>query len=371
MKSAHQWIAWIDNRTASASQTWPLGKRLCIPLVRGPLWLASLGYALATFVRNKLYDFGWLKIHRADVPVISIGNVTAGGTGKTPVVAYLAKLLRQRGLRVAIVSRGYGATAGSVNDEALELERLLPDVPHIQNRDRNAAIQLAVDELAAQVILLDDAMQHRRMHRDLEITLLDATNPFGFGYQLPRGLLRESLRGLRRADLVMLTRANLVSGEEVKKICDVTRRFAADVPWVEAAHEPECLVRWPQEEQALERWQGKKVLAVCGIGNPQAFRMTLERLGLNIVDMQIFKDHCNYERADIEVLQRWVAQHRPGIDAVVCTAKDIVKLQVPILAGVPLLSLRIGLKILSGEEGLHQRLDNVLANVPVDTLWDD
>ena len=119
MKSAHQWIAWIDNRTASASRTWPLGKRLCIPLVRGPLWLASLGYALATFVRNKLYDFGWLKIHRADVPVISIGNVTAGGTGKTPVVAYLAKLLRQRGLRVAIVSRGYGATAGSVNDEAL------------------------------------------------------------------------------------------------------------------------------------------------------------------------------------------------------------------------------------------------------------
>lgn len=370
MKSAHQWIAWIDPRPSSDARNWPLWKRLCIPLVRVTLWVASLIYGLITLIRNKFYDYRWKKIYRADVPVISIGNVTAGGTGKTPVVAFLAKYLRQRGLRVAIVSRGYGATAGSVNDEALELERLLPDVPHIQNRDRYAAIQLAVEELAAQVILLDDAMQHRRMHRDLEVVLLDATNPFGFSHLLPRGLLRESLRGLQRADVLMLTRANLVPAEEVSRIQAVARRYNTAAAWVEASHEPDCFVRWPQEELALGSWQGKRVLAFCGIGNPMAFRLTLESLGLSVVDMQVFEDHCNYERADIEALQRWVQQHKSDVAAVICTAKDIVKLQVPVLSGVPLLSLQIGLKALAGEEELAKRLDLVLANIPIDTLWD-
>lgn len=370
MKSAHQWISWIDSRLSSPTRHWPLWKKLCIPFVRGPLWAASLGYSLATTLRNQFYDRGWFKTHRSDVPVISIGNITAGGTGKTPVVAYLAKHIRQRGLRVAIVSRGYGATAGSVNDEALELERLLPDVPHIQNPDRLAAIRLAVDELAAQVILLDDAMQHRRVQRDLEIVLIDATNPFGFGYQLPRGLLRESLRGLKRASVLMLTRANLVAERDVAQIKTTVQRYAPNVRWLEATHEPECFCRWPDTEQALATWAGKKVIAFCGIGNPDAFRTTLERLGVQVVDMRTFPDHCAYERGDIESLQRWVTEHKASIDAVVCTAKDIVKLQVPVLAGVPLLSLRIGLNIVAGNDVLVQRLDDVLADIPVDTLWD-
>ena len=371
MKSAHQWIAWIDNRPTSVSRHWPLSKRLLVPIVRGLLWLASFAYSLVTFIRNQLYAFGWLKIHRAEVPVISIGNVTAGGTGKTPVVAYLARLLRERGLRVAIVSRGYGAVEGAVNDEALELERLLPDVPHVQNRDRYAAIQLAVNELAAQVILLDDAMQHRRMHRDLEIVLVDATNPFGFGYQLPRGLLRESLSGLARADLLMLTRTNLVSDTEKKELTATVKRYAANTPWLETVHQPSCMERWPHEELSIESWRGKRVLAFCGIGNPAAFRATLERLGLDVLDMRVFPDHCNYERADVEALQFWATQRKMGIDALICTAKDIVKLQVPVLAGLPLLSLRIDLRVTTGDELLQKKLDEVLAKVPVDTLWDE
>jgi|688.fasta_scaffold00132_51 tetraacyldisaccharide 4'-kinase len=370
MKSPHRWIAWIDDRSNRASRNWSIGQRICIPLVRGPLWLASFVYFWVTLLRNQFYHWGWLKIHRAEIPVISVGNITAGGTGKTPVVAFLAKFLRQRGLRVAIVSRGYGATDGSINDEALELERLLPDVPHVQNRDRYQAVALATEELAAQVILLDDAMQHRRMHRDLEVVLVDATNPYGFGYLLPRGLLRESLWGLKRAGLLILTRADLVSQGEATNIQAIAARYAPNTPWIEAVHQPESFLNWPAEEYRLDSWQGKKVLAFCGIGNPEAFRTTLERLKLDVIDWKVFRDHCTYERDDVESLQNWVAQHKPDIDAVICTAKDVVKLRVPILAGVPLLSLKIGLKIVRGEEVLLAQIEKILADVPADTLWD-
>jgi len=370
MKSPHRWIAWIDDRSNRTSRNWSIGQRICIPLVRGPLWLASIVYFWVTLLRNQFYDWGWFKIHRAEIPVLSVGNITAGGTGKTPVVAFLAKLLRQRGLRVAIVSRGYGAIDGSVNDEALELERLLPDVPHIQNRDRHKAVTLATDELAAQVILLDDAMQHRRMHRDLEVVLVDATNPYGFGYLLPRGLLRESLRGLQRAGLLILTRVDLVPQDRATSIQAIAARYAPNTPWIEAVHQPESFLRWPAEEHRLDRWQGKKVLAFCGIGNPEAFRVTLERLKLEVVDWKVFRDHCTYDRDDVESLQNWIAQRKPEIDAVLCTAKDVVKLRTPVLAGVPLLSLTIGLKIVRGEELLHAQIENILARVPADTLWD-
>ena len=147
----------------------------------------SLLYGLVVRVRNRAYDGGLFQIRRVDVPVVSIGNLTAGGTGKTPCVEYVARFYRQLDLRVAILSRGYGAASGP-NDEALLLEENLPDVPHLQGADRVETATTAVEELESEVLVLDDGFQHRRLGRDLDVVLIDATCPWGYGHLLPRGL---------------------------------------------------------------------------------------------------------------------------------------------------------------------------------------
>src|SRR2546430_13721210 len=153
-------------------------KGLWAAVARGVLRVAEVPYTIAVTVRNRRYDRGAAKVHRVDVPVITVGNLTLGGTGKTPMVKWLAQQFQNAGLRVAIVSRGYGAAEGKHNDEALELAQSLPHVPHIQNRDRVAAAQLAIHDFKSQLILLDDGFQHRRLGRDLDIVLLDALEPF-------------------------------------------------------------------------------------------------------------------------------------------------------------------------------------------------
>src|SRR5262249_6755218 len=177
-------------------------------LLRAGLRIAETPYSLAMRTRNLWYNLGQSS-SRVEAKVISVGNLTLGGTGKTPMVEWLGRWFRKRGVRVAIVSRGYGAEDGVLNDEALELEQKLPDVPHLQNADRVAASRVAIEEFASQVILLDDAFQHRRIARDLDIVLLDALEPFGFDHVFPRGTLREPLEGLARASFVVLTRADM------------------------------------------------------------------------------------------------------------------------------------------------------------------
>lgn len=359
MKSAHQWISWIDGSRRGVRVT----------LLRWLLTLASVVYGTVTSIRNLLYDYQILSIRRCTAPVISVGNLTVGGTGKTPVVAYLAEQLRRRGIRVTIVSRGYGAVAGAVNDEALELERMLPDVPHVQNPDRHTAAQMAVDELAAQVILLDDAFQHRRLHRDFEVVLLDATNPFGFGYLLPRGLLRESIRGLRRADLIVLTRADLVSRDELGKIRSRAEKIAGTCSWIETTHRPKGLLHWPDRLDPIEKLQGRKVLIFSGIGNPKAFLQTVKNLGADVVEELVFEDHCSYQREDVERLQRWVegVLSIHAIDFLVCTTKDLVKLRLNKLQGIAVVSLQIGLEIVSDTEPIDSLIDRVVKMIPEDT----
>ncbi|HWC89722.1 MAG TPA: tetraacyldisaccharide 4'-kinase, partial [Pirellulales bacterium] len=183
-------------------------------LTRGLLRVAETPYALAMRGRNWVYDHRYQTIEHVDVPVISVGNLTLGGTGKTPLVAWIARWLREHDVRVALVSRGYGATADALNDEALELEDRLPDVPHLQNPDRASAAHLAVEEFDCQAIVLDDGFQHRRLARDLDIVLLDACEPFGFGHVFPRGTLREPVCGLRRAHVVVLSRADMADAAQ-------------------------------------------------------------------------------------------------------------------------------------------------------------
>ncbi len=166
-------------------------------------------YRIGVGARNLAFDRGWKASHRAEVPVVSVGNLTLGGTGKTPMVEWVARWYRARGVRVAILSRGYGDSSG-MNDEGRVLEENLPDVPHLQAPDRVDLASRAVEELESELLVLDDGFQHRRLARDLDIVLLDALDPFGLGRIFPRGLLREPIGSLRRAGVVVLSRADLV-----------------------------------------------------------------------------------------------------------------------------------------------------------------
>jgi tetraacyldisaccharide 4'-kinase len=327
-------------------------------LLRAGFHAASWPYGAAVRWRNRGYDRQRREIYRVAVPVISVGNLTVGGTGKTPMVEWLAKWFRQRGVRVCIISRGYGAEAGARNDEALELEQKLPDVPHLQNPDRVAAARLAIDELDTELILLDDAFQHRRIHRDLDIVLLDALEPFGYGHLLPRGLLREPVRSLARADVVALSRADAVDADRRSEIREAAMRHAPHAVWLELAHQPQQLLGVPDISAEIDTLRGLPVAAFCGIGNPAGFRHSLESCGLEVAAFREFPDHHSYDRADIGSLAESARQAR----ALVCTHKDLVKLQTSDIAGVPLWALQIGLSIEKGLASLEEKLQAVLAS---------
>lgn len=331
--------------------------RLVLSLVEPP-------YTAAVTVRNWLYDSGRHPAQPVEVPVVSVGNLTLGGTGKTPAVLWLAQWFRNQHVRVSVISRGYRAIAGNVNDEALQLERRLPDVPHLENPLRYEAARLAIDELATQLILLDDGFQHRRLARDLDIVLIDALQPFGWNHVFPRGGLREPLAALRRADIVLLSRASLVEPEAKASIRQQVLHYAPEVMWGEVAQQPAMLVNDSQETQSLESLPGRRVAAFCGIGNPRGLEKTLESLKCDIVAFQEFPDHHLYQAADVAALERWAKDSAAEI--VLTTEKDLVKLGVDSLGGIPLWALRIEMQFLSGQDRVEDKLRTILEKVPAD-----
>ncbi len=330
-------------------------------LSRCILSVGAAGYALGAWVRNQAYDRGWKRIERAAIPVVSIGNLTTGGTGKTPFAAFIARWYRERGVRVAFISRGYGAATSSANDEALVLDALCPDVPHLQNADRVAAAQIARVELESQLVILDDGFQHRRLSRDLDIVLIDATNPWGFGRLLPRGLLREPVSSLKRAHVAVITRVDQVDRDAVEAMRRTIQAGNPQIDIVEVAFPAARLVGAAGRMAPLESLAGRTVAAFCGIGNPAAFRARLETIGCTVRDFRMYPDHHNYTRADIEDLARWI---RPlAIDAVVCTQKDLVKIALETLGERPLWAVEIGTQIIAGRDLLDARLARALAAI--------
>jgi tetraacyldisaccharide 4'-kinase len=332
---------------------WPALQRL-------GLRLASVPYGLAVRLRNLGYDRGWRAAHRAPVPVVSVGNLTVGGTGKTPCVEFVAAFYRALDLRVAVLSRGYGSEAGR-NDEALVLEENLPDVPHLQGADRVALARTAVEELESEVLVLDDGFQHRRLARDLDVVLIDATDPWGRGHLLPRGLLREPRGGLRRAGAVVLTRCDQVGPDERGGLRRRVERLAPGVPVAEARHRPVELLNGDGERQSLDALRGRPVAAFCGIGNPDAFRRTLEDLGAAVSPFRVYADHHAYDRGDVDGLHEWARGLAEGTP-VVTTQKDLVKLRLTRLGGRPLWALRICLHVEAGREEFERRLRAVVGD---------
>ena len=335
---------------------------------------ASVGYGLGVRWRNRRFD-RTENVVRAAVPVVSIGNLTAGGTGKTPVVAYVASHFRRWGVKVAILSRGYraaepartGAACGSPqNDEALVLEHLCPGVPHLQRPDRVAAAADAVDRLGAELLVLDDGFQHRRLARDLNVVLIDATNPFGYGHLLPRGLLREPVASLRRADIVLLTRADVVDPGTKDGIESTIRRFAPALPIVEVAFPPKALVNAGGQRLQLDELHETPLVAFCGIGNPTGFAATLASAGLRPAEMIPFRDHHHYGPADLDRLSR--RAEALGAAAAVTTLKDLVKIRrdtLPGRAATPLWAVETGCELMKNRAALDERLDAFVGQVVI------
>jgi tetraacyldisaccharide 4'-kinase len=326
-------------------------------LLRTGLAVAEWPYALAMQWRNRRFDRDPRRAERVGVPVVSVGNLTLGGTGKTPLVEWVARWYRRHRVRVAIISRGYGAEQGALNDEAIELEQKLPDVPHLQNPDRVAAARTAIEELECELIVLDDAFQHRRIARDLDLVLLDAAEPFGFGRVFPRGTLREPLVGLRRAQAVILSRADMISADARAGIHAVVQRHAPEAVWARHGTSPAGFLH--TAGRIAPRVAPRPAhRGVCGIGNPKGFRHTLASSGYDLVELREFPDHHRYTRDDVESLARWA----DGLDvaAVVCTHKDLVKIGLERLGRRPLQAVVIRLDWLAGEDTVADLLQRLL-----------
>ena len=322
--------------------------------LRGGLSVLEHPYRWIVEHRNLRFDQEHVDSHRVAAPVISVGNLTVGGTGKTPFVAWLARWLMYRGTPVTIISRGYGSASGRPNDEAFELAAELPSVPHLQNRDRIAAAEEALRTNPKQVLILDDAFQHRRLARDVDIVLLDALCPFGYERLLPRGLLREPLAGLARAQVIALSRSDAIDAPRREQIRDQALQIAPHAQWLDLAHRPRRFIATNREVLPLAALRGQSVAAFCGIGNPHAFRLTLASLGIDVTVWHELPDHCAYDDRTISRLERWLES--TPVAHVLCTRKDLVKIPQLTLGGKRLWALEIGLEILRGSDEFQMRL---------------
>jgi tetraacyldisaccharide 4'-kinase len=333
------------------------------------LYPLSKIYGFVVKTRIFFYKKGILKSVRLPVPVISVGNITMGGTGKTPVVEYIARYLQKKGKRVAILSRGYAAnirqensslTKNVCNDEYLLFRGNIPNIPHLLNKDRVKSGLEAIRHFQAEYLLLDDGFQHLRLTRDLNIVTIDALNPFGYEYVVPRGMLREPLEELRRADMIMLTHADQCSHDKIKGVIDRLHKIAGHVPIVETVHKPICLESLNGAETMDVTWlYGKRVFAFCAIGNPVSFRKSIERLGGELLGFSIFPDHHVYTPSELRELNKEMLRVRP--DAVIITQKDRVKMgNDPELWDFPLWTLKMEICIVKGYEIFENKINAIL-----------
>ena len=327
-------------------------------LLRSGLRLLEMPYCSVVSVRNFLYDRRMLSMRQFAVPIISVGNLTLGGTGKSPMVAWLCRHFLEHNLRPGLVSRGYGKMSHEGNDEFIEMFRRFPTIPHLQHRNRAEAIQTLLQTQQIDRIILDDAFQHRGVERNLDLVLLDATAPFGFGHVFPRGTLREPLSGLRRADIALLTRSDLVDETERQKIRERVLSINPNVIWGETVHMPTSLVSVQSfAAEPIETVSGQSVLAFCGIGNPAAFRKTLEQCGVHVAKLIPFPDHYCYSSLDAAALVRTAKEL--GTDSILCTMKDLVKFAPADLSEFPLRAVSIEIQFTVGESAVCERLNAV------------
>ncbi|MHC4619456.1 MAG: tetraacyldisaccharide 4'-kinase [Planctomycetota bacterium] len=316
-------------------------------LLRCLLTVASWFYLGCVVLRNLLYSSRWLKTHRVNAVVISIGNITAGGTGKTPLVIWLCNLLRQKGARCAILTRGYKTTQNYI-DEPTIIAGNCPDAKLIINPDRVAAARQAIGEFGATVLIMDDGFQHRRLHRDLNIVTIDATSPFGWGKLLPAGLLREPVTALKRAHAAVITRCDQVMDSALTEIEEKLQHINPDMIIARSTHTPVSARGAQNREFGLDEFKNRKVFAFCGIANPDAFLNTLKALGAHVVGSRIYNDHHHYAQNDILHIHHQAGRLRAQL--VLSTEKDWVKIAhfLPAETDIPFAYLAIQLGFVEG-----------------------
>jgi tetraacyldisaccharide 4'-kinase len=307
----------------------------------------------ATRVRRALHGAGLLRTESLPAPVVSVGNLAAGGAGKTPLVEHLVRELRALGARPVVLARGYGPKVGTsgLNDEGLVLAENLPGLAQRQDPDRAAAGRAALAAGEGDCFVLDDAFQHFRLARDLDVVALDARDPFG------GGLRREGPGGLRRAGAVVLTRALPGAGGGAEAARAAAKRLCPGAVLAVTTHEPESLVPLgggPAEPP--ESLRGRTVYACAGIAGPASFASTLESLGARIAGARWFPDHGLSSLAAME--GAFAEARRLGAERVLVTQKDAVKLAA---AGggpppVPVAALRIRIRFLEGEAAIREAL---------------
>jgi len=328
-------------------------------LARGALSVLSVPYGIGMSLRDAVRAGDEVQV---GVPVISVGNITAGGTGKTPLVALVVAEAKKRGRRPVILSRGYGATGGAANDEAQVLSRAHPDVLHLQDKDRIALARHAAAAKLGDVIVLDDGFQQIGLARRLNVCAIDATNPFGYGAVLPRGLLRERLSALYRARPVVITRAELAPPGRIDEIRREVLRWNehARIVVSEMRFTALCDVRGAAAG-APSDLAGKRVLCVSGVGNPDAFAAGVRTLGARVAGRADFGDHHAYEAADVAAIAARASEL--AAEVVVATEKDAVKLASldwP-AAAPPLRVLRVEAVVTEGADLWKTLLDEALA----------
>jgi tetraacyldisaccharide 4'-kinase len=328
--------------------------------VYGLLRLVAVFYALGQRVRAGLYRQGIFKTRRLDCRVISIGNLTLGGTGKTPMVMMVADTLRRQGFKPAILSRGYGGQSGEfvnvvndgqqtllspemAGDEPVMMAQRLKDIPVLTGRIRYETGKYAIEQFGIDVLILDDGYQHLPLHRDLNILLCDATRPFGNGVVFPAGELREPLSAMDRADVICLTRCR--EDSQTDRIDGCNRK---QVPVIQTGLRVQSVIELSSgKEIGMEAVQHHPAAAFCGIAHHLDFFRTLEQVPVQIVNQNHFPDHHDYSTDDLKTIENRAKQ--AGAKLIVTTEKDAVKLKGHAF-GLPVYAVRIALEILEGQE---------------------
>jgi tetraacyldisaccharide 4'-kinase len=348
------------------------------PLVRAGLSAAAATYRAALAARAVSYRIGLLSTRDLPVPVISIGNISVGGSGKTPLAEVVVLALREMGMRPALISRGYGrrtrgvrivADGGGVRlgardggDEPVLLAERLPGVPVVVGESRYDAGAVAVGTCFADSLVLDDGFQHRTLRKDLEIVAVSGCDPWGNGRLFPRGSLREPLSALKRAGLVVVT--NPPTTAVGSDIAQVLRRTGSPATVISAAYHPTSLRRGdPGPAEAPESLRGRKVLAVAGLATPSGFVATAEGLGAEVAGLAEFPDHYWYTEGDLD---RVAARARAaGAEAVLTTEKDWVRLREVARGDVPFWVLSVRLDLGADRAALVRALSETLRHSAV------
>jgi len=351
-------------------------KGLSARFLRFCLFFAAAGYSLIVRLRNFSYFKGWLKINRVNAVVFSIGNITTGGTGKTPLVIWLCNYLTQNSnLKIknygcAILTRGYKANKNSKlktqnsGDEPAIITEDCPQAEVIINPDRVAGAVEAINKFGAKVLVLDDGFQHRRLARDIDIIAIDATLPFGYGKLLPAGLLREPVSELKRANAVVISRCNQITEAKLIELEKKLQQINPNIIIARSIHAPVCAKSVDNKEVGLDELKYKKISAFCGIGNPEAFLETIKGLGCELVDSNVYNDHHHYAESDVADICRQAESLKA--DLILTTQKDWTKIA-PLLLKVQNSGLniqfayvKIELKFISGEEKLRVLIKKTL-----------